>query len=270
LGDNGTVSSNPILQDKHLNAQVAASTLPPPTDGSVVAAGPLDTGGRLTIEGVITKSLLLITIVLAAGVVGWNAIEEPVEFEPVNMPGWILLAVLGGVALVIASYKMPHLAKFLAPAYAVVQGLIVGSISHVYEIQYDGIVLQAVLATIGVFVSMLALHLSRAFRITPKIRKGVMIATGGLMLVYLFQLMMNLFGTNFEVPYLHESGPVGILLSLAIIGLASFNLLVDFDFIERAEQQGAPKPIEWTAALGLLVTLVWLYLEMLRLLSKLR
>ncbi|MCH7788720.1 MAG: Bax inhibitor-1/YccA family protein [Acidobacteria bacterium] len=264
------MSSNPILQDKHLNAQMATSTLPSPPEGSVVPAGPLDTGGQLTIEGVITKSLLLITIVLAAGVVGWNTVEAPVEFEPVDFPGWILLAVLGGVALVFASYKMPHLAKFLAPAYAVVQGLIVGAISHVYEIQYDGIVLQAVLATIGVFVSMLALHLSRAFRITPKIRKGVMIATGGLMLVYLFQVIMNLFGTNFEVPYLHESGPVGILLSLAIIALASFNLLVDFDFIERAEQQSAPKPIEWSAALGLLVTLIWLYFEMLRLLSKLR
>ncbi len=246
------------------------STLPPPPVEGRAPAGPIVGDQRLTIEGVVTKSLVLIAIVLAAGFVGWNTVDDPVEFEPVTMPGWILFAVLGGVALVFAAYFKPNLAKFLAPAYAVVQGLIVGAISHVYEIEFDGIVLQAVLATIGVFVAMLGLHLSRAFRITPKIRRGVMIATGGVMLVYLFQVIMRLVGTDFEVPFLHDTGPVGILLSLAIVGLASFNLLVDFELIEQAEQQGAPKAMEWTAALGLLVTLIWLYLELLRLLGKLR
>jgi len=227
-------------------------------------------GDRFTIGGVVQKAAIMVALLVAGGVVGWGQVAAPTELEPAQIPGWIFLGFIGGIGAIFAANKMPHLAKFIAPLYSLLYGAVVGAISHIYEIQYEGIVLQAVVASIGVFVSMLFLYSSRIIRVTDRLRRGIMMATMGLMVVYGFQFVMNMLNVDLEVPFLHSSGPIGILVSVAIVGLAAFNLLTDFDMIERAERAGAPKQTEWLAAMGLVVTLVWLYMEILRLLGKTR
>ena len=143
------------------------------------------------------------------------------------------------------------------------------AISHLFEVQYEGIVLQAVGLTIGVFAMMLFLFATRIIKVTDKLRTGIIAATGRrLPRLHGVDPAANLFGAN--VPFIHDAGPVGILFSLVVVGIAAFNLLLDFDFVERGVAAGAPRYMEWYAAFGLLVTLVWLYLELLRLLAKLR
>jgi uncharacterized YccA/Bax inhibitor family protein len=220
----------------------------------------------MTIEGVIRRSALLFPILAATAWVGWRSVERT-ELG-VRAPAWILPALLVGLGIAILTVFRPKLSPFTAPAYAAVEGLVVGAISAIYDIRFDGIVLQAVLLTGAVFVIMLGLYGSRRVRVTDRLRKAVMVATLAVMAVYAVSLLLRLFGTT--VPMIHESGPVGILFSLAVVGIASFNLLLDFDMIERGVASGAPKWMEWYGAFALLVTLVWLYLELLRLLSKLR
>ncbi len=148
------------------------------------------------------------------------------------------------------------------------EGIFVGAISKAYEVEFEGIVLQAVGLTIGVFLMMLVLYATGRIRVTPRFRLGVIAATGGILLVYLVSFVLSLFGSG--VPYIHGNGLVGIGFSVVVVVIAALNLTLDFDFIDKAEQAGAPKYMEWFAALGLVVTLVWLYLEILRLLAKLR
>ena len=161
-----------------------------------------------------------------------------------------------------------NLARITAPLYAVAEGLVLGAISAAFEAQFEGIVLQAVALTIGVFATMLVLYATGRIRVTARLRTGIIAATGAVCLVYFVSILFSIFGSS--VPYIHSSGPIGIGFSLLVVGIAAMNLTLDFDFIERAEQAGAPRHLEWFAALGLVVTLVWLYLEILRLLAKLR
>jgi uncharacterized YccA/Bax inhibitor family protein len=143
-----------------------------------------------------------------------------------------------------------------------------GAISQVVQLRYPGIVVNAMMLTFGVLGLMLLLYTSRIIRVTERLVKGIMVATAAVALVYFVDLMLNLFGT--QVPYIHQCGPIGIGISLVIVGIAAFNLLVDFAVIEDGVTKGAPKFMEWYCGMALLVTLVWLYLEILRLLSKLR
>ena len=250
------MSNNAFLTEKHL-------------EGS--AQGPIitDRSETMRVGGVASATAVLLTLLIIGAFFGWNAVDVS-PFGGVQFPSWVLGALIGGIVLLVIAYFKPALAKFIAPVYAVVEGLVVGAISHVYEFEFDGIVLQAAMLTVAIFAAMLFLYGTRIIKVTDRLRRGVMAATMGIMLVYAFQLIMNLVGVGFRVPYLHDSGPIGILISLVIVGVAAFNYLIDFDFIERASKAGAPKDLEWTAALGLLVTTVWLYLELLRLLAKLR
>jgi uncharacterized YccA/Bax inhibitor family protein len=184
------------------------------------------------------------------------------------VPAWILPGLLVGLGIAVLTVFRPKLSPYTAPAYAAVEGLVVGAVSAIYDIQFNGIVLQAVMLTGAVFVIMLGLYTSRRIRVTDKLRTTVMVATMAVVAVYAVSLLLRLFGAG--VPMIHDSGPIGILFSLAVVGIASFNLLLDFDLIERGVANGAPKWMEWYGAFALLVTLVWLYLELLRLLSKLR
>ncbi len=163
-------------------------------------------------------------------------------------------------------------APITAPLYAFLEGVFVGGISVIFEAAYPGIVIPAVSLTIGVFVAMLFIYRSHVIVVTDRLRIGIVAATGGVALVYLADLVLNLVGV--QVAYLNEamsgSGLLGIGVSLVVIVIAAFNLLLDFDFIERGVAARAPKYMEWYGAFGLLVTLVWLYLEILRLLSRLR
>lgn len=229
--------------------------------------------------GVASATAVLLAIICITGTVGWNAVTtttttgvdsqgQLVESTSASIPPWIIITVFVGLGLALLSFFKPTWARVTAPLYAVAQGVFVGAISKVYEAQYEGIVLQAVGLTIGVFAVMLVLYATGRIRVTPRFRLGVIAATGGVLIVYLVSFVIGLFGGG--VPLIHDAGVVGIGFSLVVVVIAALNLTLDFDFVDRAEQAGAPKHLEWFAALSLVVTLVWLYLEMLRLLSKLR
>jgi uncharacterized YccA/Bax inhibitor family protein len=221
----------------------------------------------MTLDGVVLRGLLLAPIVLATGWFGWRSVGT-VDGVVTSVPGWLIPAMLVGFGIAILTVFKPRMARITAPLYAAAEGLLLGAISAIFEVRYDGIVLQAVLLTGGVFALMLVLYSKRIVKVDDRMRRGIIAATGAVLVVYLASWVLRIFGS--DIPMIHEAGPVGILFSLVVVGIASANLLLDFDLIEKGVQQGAPKWMEWYAAFGLLVTLVWLYLELLRLLSKLR
>ncbi len=220
----------------------------------------------MTVNGTVWATAALLVLVVLAGAWGWNQVD--VTDESVSLPGWLFPVVLGALGVAILTIFKPDLARFTAPVYALLEGAFLGAISGLYNAAYDGIVIQAVGLTIGVFAVMLFLYGTRIVKVTEKLRMGVIAATGAVVLVYVANLILSLFGA--EVPFLHDTGPIGIGISLVIVGIAAFNLLLDFDFVERGVAAGAPARTEWYAAFGLLVTIVWLYLELLRLLAKLQ
>jgi uncharacterized YccA/Bax inhibitor family protein len=178
-----------------------------------------------------------------------------------------LFALVGFGFAMLGIFK-PKLAKFGAPLYALCYGVVLGAISAVYNNSYDGIVVQAILATLGVFFVMLFLYATRIVKVTPRFALMVIAATGGIMVMYLVGFVAQLFGA--DIRFWNEPSPLGIGISIVIVIVAALNLALDFDFIEKAVAAKAPAYMEWTAALGVTVTIVWLYLEMLRLLSMLR
>ena len=225
-------------------------------------------GDVLTVRGVAARTRLLFLLLLAGGAVGWASTDvSPWE---VSMPGWLLPVLLVGLVLPFVAYLKPSTARIVGPVFAVLEGLLLGSITRVYEYTFEGIALQAALLTVGVFGVMLWLYSTRIIRVTGRLRRFVIGATLTIMAVYLFQLVMNLVGVGFTAPFLHDSGPIGIGISLVIVGIASMHYLLDFDLVEMAVAARAPREVEWLAALGLVLTTVWVYLEILRLLSKAR
>ena len=185
------------------------------------------------------------------------------------MAPWIWPALIGGfIVALVTIFKKPW-APVTAPLYALLEGLLLGVISAAYERRFGGIVFQAVVLTFGTLFALLAAYRSGAIEATDNFRLGVVSATGAIAVLYLVDLGLTFFA-GIRVPFIHESGPMGILFSLFVVGLAALNLVLDFDFIEKGAASGAPKYMEWYGAFGLLVTLVWLYLEILRLLSKTR
>jgi uncharacterized YccA/Bax inhibitor family protein len=222
-------------------------------------------GDTMTIQGTSNKAFIMLGLVLAPALYTWNLAlsEGPEVVFPLSLVGGI-----GGlvIALVLAFKKT--WAPVLAPLYAVAQGLALGAISSLFETKFPGIVIQAVGLTFGIFAALLMAYKSRMIQATENFKLGVTAATGGIFLFYLVQFGLSFFGI--KIPYIHESGIIGIGFSLFVCVIAALNLVMDFDFIEEGEKQGAPKYMEWYAAFGLVVTLVWLYLEILRLLAKLR
>ncbi|MGB3548334.1 MAG: Bax inhibitor-1/YccA family protein [Saprospiraceae bacterium] len=245
-------SSNPFLKDGTL-AKVATEerTL----DGGMIRRSGTAVEGRMTKEGAVNKSLLLGLILLVGAVIGfWYA-------NPVIIFGG---AIVGLILVVIMSFKQ-NLSPTLAPVYAAVEGLFVGGISGYYALAaFPGIIFQAVALTMAVFFLMLFLYKSGAIKVTQKLRAGVMMATGAVLVVYVLSFALSFVGIS--IPYLHEGGMIGIGISLLIVGIAAMNLLLDF---EKGEEYGLPAYMEWFCAVGLIVTLVWLYLEILRLLALL-
>lgn len=258
-------TSNPALSEKALSRTVVDDTVSPWTPAG--PTGPVTADREtMTVGGAVSATAVLLVLLAAAGAVGWAATD--VELGTVQLPGWLLPALLGALGIAIVTIFRPHWARFTAPVYAIVEGTVLGAISKLYELEYDGIVLQAAVGTMGVLAVMLFLHATGIIKVTERFRMGVVMATGGVMLMYVVSMVFRLFGS--EVPFLHDTGPVGILVSLAIVAIAALNLVLDFDFVERAVAARAPKTTEWYAAFGLVLTLVWLYLELLRLLSKMR
>jgi uncharacterized YccA/Bax inhibitor family protein len=179
--------------------------------------------------------------------------------------GILVISLLVVLGVMITTIIRPQWARVTGPIYAIAEGALVGAISRIYSEVWDGIVVQAVLATFAVFVAMLFLYATRVIKVTQRLRSVVFLATGGIALFYVLSLVLSLFGVN--IPFVWEGGPIGIVISLIIVGVAAFNLLLDFDLIERGINEGAPAWMSWYAAFGLMVTVVWLYLELLRLLA---
>ena len=179
-----------------------------------------------------------------------------------------LIGGLGGFIVALITVFKPRVSPYTAPIYAALEGLLLGGISALYNARFEGLPAQAVALTFGVFVALLIVYRTGLIRATENFRMGVVAATGGIMVMYLLSFVLGFFGI--QMSFLHDSSPLSIGISLVIVVVAALNLVLDFDFIERGVAHGAPKFMEWYAAFGLLVTLVWLYLEILRLLSKLQ
>lgn len=221
----------------------------------------------MTLEGTVNKTVLLLLIVVASASWTWQrtlGAAEPSEITP-----YILIGALGAFAVALVTIFAKRYAGYTAPAYALLEGLALGATSALFELRYPGIVLQAVGLTFGTLFCLLAAYKSGFVRPTENFKLGVVAATGGIAVLYLADLGLTLFfGT--PIGFIHESGTFGILFSVFVVIIAALNLVLDFDFIEAGVANGSPKYMEWYGAFGLLVTLVWLYLEILRLLGKAR
>ncbi|MDF1572066.1 MAG: Bax inhibitor-1/YccA family protein [Bacteroidales bacterium] len=219
--------------------------------------------GVMTINGTINKIGILMLLVLASASYTWSMVTGD---NPAGAQTYVMIGAIGGLIMALVTIFRPQSAGVTAPIYALLEGLFLGGISAMFNQQYNGIVFQAVLLTIGVLFTMLFLYRSGRIRATPRLRRGVIMATGAVFFSYLVSWILSLFGLGFG--FMHSSGPLGIVINLVIIGVAAFNLILDFDFIEKGAQAAAPKYFEWYGAFGLLVTLIWLYIEILRLLSR--
>ena len=217
----------------------------------------------MTVEGTVNKTAISLVILLLTATWTWNmGLGDP------RVGGLVMVGVIGGLVTALVTVFKKTWAPYTTPAYAALEGLALGGISAAFESRYPGIASQAVFLTFGTLGSLLLAYRSGVIRATENFKLGVFAATGGIALVYLVGFVMSFFGAG--IPLIHESGLVGIGFSLIVVVVAALNLVLDFDFIEQGAERGAPKYMEWYGAFGLLVTLIWLYLEMLRLLSKLQ
>ncbi len=220
-------------------------------------------GDAMTIEGTVNKTGISLVILFAAATWTWN-----MGFDDPRTGGLLMLGLIGGFVTALITVFRKTAAPFTTPVYAACQGLALGGISAAAESRFPGIASQAIFLTFATLGALLLAYRSGLIRATEKFKLGVFAATGGIALVYLVGFVLSFFGTG--IPLIHGSGTVGIAFSVFVTGVAALNLVIDFDFIEQGAEGGAPKYMEWYGAFGLLVTLVWLYLEILRLLSKLQ
>ena len=221
------------------------------------------TGEAMTIEGTVNRTAFLLLLLVATAT--WTWLQT---FAGAPTGGYLLGGLFGGFAVALVTIFKPTWAPVTAPIYALLEGLALGAISAYFQARYPGIVIQAVALTFGVLFALLVAYRSGLIPVTENFRLGVVAATGGIAVFYLVAIGLSFF--NIRIPFLHEGSLIGIGFSLFVVVVASLNLVLDFDFIEKGAEHGAPKVMEWYAAFGLIVTLVWLYLEILRLLSKLR
>ena len=232
------------------------------------------TAPTMTLQGTVLKSLLLIGILLVGAVFSWSQTLSVVEGQPrfqVNTDNaviYMFAGLIGGFIAALVTIFVPRISPITAPIYAALEGLCLGALSAFFEYQYPGIVLEAFGLTVGTLVMMLLLYGTGIVKATEGFKAGVLAATGAIALVYLVDIVLMLFGLR--VPFIHESGPIGIGISVVIVIVAALNLVLDFDFVAQGTSRGAPKYMEWYGGFSLLVTLVWLYLEILRLLAKIR
>lgn len=218
----------------------------------------------MSIEGTANKTGLLLLICLATACWMWAQTYHAIDTSGA-LP-WMWGGVLGGLVVAIATTVKPAWAPFTAPLYAALEGLALGGISAIYATAYPGILVQAVSLTFGTLLVMLVLYRSGAIRVTPRFQKVMVIAVSAIVLYYVATMVLGLFGV--DTSYFNAGGPLGIGISVVIVGVAALTLLLDFDMIAKGVEQGAPKAMEWYGAFALMVGLIWLYLEILRLLGK--
>ncbi len=220
----------------------------------------------MTIQGTVNKTGFLLLLLVVAAAYVWNLFTKAAD--PAAIMPYMWIGTIGGlIAAVVTAFKKSW-SPVTAPLYAVLEGLALGGISAFFEAQFPGIVIQAVGLTFGTLFALLMAYKSGLIKATENFKLGVVAATGGIFLLYFVSFILSLFHVNLS--FMHSSSPLSIGISVVIVIVAALNLVLDFDFIEKGAESGAPKYMEWYAGFGLLVTLVWLYLEILRLLAKTR
>jgi len=243
------------------------SANPALTKGTFSSMRPLASAGNvMTIGGTAVKTLILLACVLVTAGYTWTLYFQ--TGNPESVTPWLFGGMIGGLITALVTIFKKEWAPISAPIYALFQGLFIGGISSIFEAQYPGLVFQAVSLTFGTLAVMLFLYESGIIKATEKFKLGVVAATGAIALIYFVSIIFSFFGVNFG--FIYGSGVMGIAFSLVVVGIAALNLILDFDVIEKGAEAGAPKFMEWYGAFALMVTLIWLYLEMLRLLAKTR
>ena len=250
-------SSNPALSDRVFDA---VETVDDPTQ-------------LMTVQGSIYKTSMLTGMLLLTACYTWYlffstlAASGPQAAQTAVMP-WMIGGIVGGVIFALITIFAPKASPFTAPGYALTEGLALGGISAIFNLKYPGVVMSAVGLTFAVLMIMLGCYGTGLIKVTQKLRMGIVAATGAVALIYIGSLLLGLFGI--QTPIINDATPLGIGFSVVVVIIAAFNLVLDFDFIEKGAAHGLPRYMEWYAGFGLLITLVWLYLEILRLLSKMR
>ena len=229
-------------------------------------AGAIPTGETMTIQGTVNKTGLLLLFVVATAAWTWGLSHSP---TPEAVYPWMFGGAIGGFVVALVTIFKKEWSPISAPIYALLEGLVLGGISAIFNRAYPGIAVQAISLTFGVMFVMLLAYKMRIVQATRGFKLGVIAATGGIAIVYAINMVMSLF-FHTQMSFLNASTPLGIGISLFVVIIASLNLIIDFDMIETGARMGAPKYMEWFGAFGLMVTLIWLYMEMLRLLSKVR
>ncbi|WP_168191454.1 Bax inhibitor-1/YccA family protein [Thermomonas aquatica] len=226
--------------------------------------------GAMTLNGTVNKTAMLLVLTLAGALFTWSQFSAALAAgNPGAVMPYVWGGAIGGFIVALVTVFKKQWSPFTAPLYAVLEGLFLGAVSAMFELRFPGIVIQAVGLTFGTLAALLLAYRSGLIKATENFKLGVVAATGGIALLYLVQIGLQLFGFK-GMGFIHDSSLLGIAFSGFVVVIAALNLVLDFDFIEHGVEQGAPKYMEWYAAFGLLVTLVWLYLEILRLLSKLQ
>jgi len=219
----------------------------------------ISSDNKMTLEGTVNKTAISLFLLVGAGYLTFNTINLVL----------LIGCGIGGFILAIITVYKKEWAPITVPIYAVLEGGMLGGISYMYNSLYDGIVTNAILLTVGILVSLLIAYRSGYIKATENFKLGIFAATGGIAIVYLINFFMGFFGSGLGVMSVNKASPISIGFSIVVVIIAALNLVLDFDFIEEGAEKGAPKYMEWYGAFGLLVTLIWLYLEILRLLAKL-
>ena len=226
----------------------------------------VDASACMTLSGTVNKTGILLLCAVATAAWTWNQFMQ--THDPSFAGPAMLVGALGGFIIAMVTIFKKEWSPVTAPIYALLEGFVLGGLSALLELRHPGIAMQAVALTFGTLFVMLLAYKSGLIKVTQKLRMGVVAATGGIMVLYGIELLLGFFGIQFTT--INGAGPIGIAFSLFVVAIAALNLVLDFDFVEQGVAAGAPKYMEWYAAFGIIVTLVWLYLEILRLLSKVR
>ena len=220
----------------------------------------------MTVKGTLNKFGILFLLTMATAGLAWK-----MAYSGVNIVPYMWVSLFGGLGLAFIMAFKKNLAPYLAPVYALVKGVAVGGISAYYNYAFEkiapNIITQAVALTFGVVIAMYLLYRFNIIKATPIFTRIIVTATAGIAIFYLISIGLHF--ANINIPFLHEGSTIGIIFSLVVVALAALNLILDFDLIENGSKMGAPKYMEWYSAFALLVTIIWLYFEILKLLSKL-
>ena len=228
--------------------------------------GMIDATARMSLSGTVNKTGVLLVCAVATAAWVWHIFLQSRDLT--DVAPYLTVGAIGGFIVAMVTVFKKDWAAATAPLYAALEGMVLGGLSALFDFRYPGVALEAVGLTFGTLFVLLGLYSTGMIKVTQKFRLGVVAATGGIMVFYLLEMVLSFFHIQFLA--LNSGTGLGIIFSFLVCGIAALNLVLDFDFIEQGVNFGAPKYMEWYAAFGIMVTLVWLYLEILRLLTKMR